>query len=108
MHALHHELRLKTAVVSNADSRMRMPQLSANKPLSSRTVSVLKDLIFPPYLEPILLSESEGIQKPAPEIFLRALARVNAELEKPIVPSECLHVGDDLEWFVPQFANLLH
>ncbi|KAJ7647236.1 HAD-like domain-containing protein [Roridomyces roridus] len=81
--ALHrlHELGIRTAVVSNADSRM---------------LSVLRDLDFPSYLNPILLSESEEIEKPAPEIFLRALVRVNAELEKPIAPLECLHVGDEV------------
>jgi len=84
LHALHNDLRLRIAVVSNADSRM---------------LSVLQDLVFPAYINPILLSECEGIEKPAPEIFLRALAQVNvnAELETTIAPSECLHVGDELE-----------
>ncbi|KAJ6625548.1 HAD-like domain-containing protein [Mycena sp. CBHHK59/15] len=82
LHTLHHDLRVRTAVVSNADSRMR---------------SVLEDLEFPPFLSPILLSESEGIEKPSPEIFLRALQLVNSELEPPISPEECLHVGDELE-----------
>ncbi|KAJ7096225.1 HAD-like domain-containing protein [Mycena epipterygia] len=79
---LHNDLHVHTAVVSNADSRM---------------FSVLKDLDFPAYLSPILLSESEGIEKPSPEIFLRALQRVNAGLETPITPPECVHVGDELE-----------
>ncbi|KAJ7703100.1 HAD-like domain-containing protein [Mycena rosella] len=80
--ALHNDLHVRTAVVSNADSRI---------------LSVLKDLAFPAYLSPILLSESEGVEKPSPEIFLRALQRVNAELKDPITPSECVHVGDELE-----------
>ncbi|KAJ7178433.1 HAD hydrolase subfamily IA REG-2-like protein [Mycena crocata] len=79
---LHQDLHLHTAVVSNADSRM---------------LSVMKDLNFPTYLNPILLSESEGVEKPSPEIFLRALRRVNEKLERPITPSECVHVGDELE-----------
>ncbi|KAJ7446154.1 HAD-like domain-containing protein [Mycena galericulata] len=82
LHALHNDLGVQIAVVSNADSRM---------------LSVLPDLAFPKYLSPILLSENEGVEKPAPEIFLRALTRVNAKLETPITPSECLHVGDELE-----------
>ncbi|KAJ7497390.1 HAD hydrolase subfamily IA REG-2-like protein [Mycena latifolia] len=82
LHALHNDLRVRTAVVSNADSRM---------------LSVLKDLTFPAYLSPIVLSESEGIEKPSPEIFLRTLQRINSELEKPIAPPECVHVGDEFE-----------
>ncbi|KAJ7076401.1 HAD hydrolase subfamily IA REG-2-like protein [Mycena belliarum] len=79
---LHDELSVRVAVVSNADSRM---------------ISVLKDLAFPAHLDPILLSESEAVEKPSPEIFLRALQRVNVGLEKPITPSECVHVGDELD-----------
>ncbi|KAJ7770131.1 HAD-like domain-containing protein [Mycena maculata] len=82
LHTLHNDLRVHTAVVSNADYRM---------------LSVLEDLDFPSYLSPILLSDGEGVEKPAPEIFLRALRRVNGEQETPIVPAECLHVGDELE-----------
>jgi FMN phosphatase YigB (HAD superfamily) len=62
---------------------------------------VLKDLDFPAYLSPILLSESEGDEKPSPEFFQLILRRVNAELEIPITPPECVHVGDEVEWCVP-------
>jgi len=82
LHTLHNDLRVHTAVVSNADSRM---------------LSVLKDLAFPAYLTPIMLSENEGVEKPSPEIFLRTLRRINTELDIPIAPPECLHVGDELQ-----------
>jgi putative hydrolase of the HAD superfamily len=36
----------------------------------------------------VLISESEGIKKPAPEIFRRAAQKLSAE------PAECLFVGD--------------
>ncbi|KAK7005598.1 putative hydrolase C7D4.05 [Favolaschia claudopus] len=74
---------IRTAVVSNADARM---------------LSVLEDLEFPPYLRPIVLSETEGVEKPSPEIFDILLQRVNDALESepPISPAECLHVGDEL------------
>jgi FMN phosphatase YigB (HAD superfamily) len=63
-------------------------------------VSVLKDLDFPAYLSPILFSEIEGVEKPSPEFFQLILRRVNAELEIPITPPECVHVGDEVEWCV--------
>ncbi|KAJ7287432.1 HAD-like domain-containing protein [Mycena rebaudengoi] len=70
LHTLHEDMQVRTAVVSNADSRIH---------------SVLADLEFP---------ESEGVEKPAAEIFLRALRQVNSELEPS---NECVHVGDELE-----------
>ncbi|KAG6842173.1 hypothetical protein C0991_001666 [Blastosporella zonata] len=78
------ELNIQTAVVSNADSRIR---------------SVLRDLNFPSSLNPIILSEEEGVEKPSPEIYRRALSAVNSELnqDNPITPDQCLHVGDELE-----------
>ncbi|KAJ7045612.1 HAD-like domain-containing protein [Mycena alexandri] len=77
-----HSLNLRTAVVSNGDSRM---------------LSVLRDLGFPLFLSPIILSEIEAVEKPSSEIFQLAVQRVNVDLEEPIVPSECVHVGDELE-----------
>ncbi|KAJ6499988.1 HAD hydrolase subfamily IA REG-2-like protein [Mycena vitilis] len=84
LHTLHTDFHVNTAVLSNADSRMS---------------SVLRDLDFPPYLNPILLSEAQGIEKPSPEIFRLLLRRVNDERgsEPPITPQECVHVGDELE-----------
>ncbi|KAJ7217956.1 HAD hydrolase subfamily IA REG-2-like protein [Mycena pura] len=82
LHALHHDLGVHTAVVSNADSRM---------------LAVLKDLNFPTSLTPIILSELEGVEKPSPEIFQLLLQRVNSRVEPPITPAECVHVGDELQ-----------
>jgi len=79
-----HNLGILTAVISNGDSRMR---------------SVIQDLQLPLCLNPILLSEEEGIEKPSKDIFMRALQRVRTD-EKTggitIIPSECLHIGDEL------------
>nr|GAT56784.1 haloacid dehalogenase-like hydrolase domain-containing 3 [Mycena chlorophos] len=82
LNALHDELGVKIAVVSNADSRM---------------FSVLKDLEFPASLSPIILSEAVGVEKPSREIFELALERVNAGRNEKVLPEECLHVGDELE-----------
>ncbi|KAG6845899.1 hypothetical protein H0H87_000705 [Tephrocybe sp. NHM501043] len=77
-------LSIRTAVISNADSRIR---------------SVLQDLEFPASLRPIVLSEEEGVEKPSPEIFLRALSAINSRLKQEdyISPEQCLHVGDELD-----------
>ncbi|KAJ6499205.1 HAD-like domain-containing protein [Mycena sanguinolenta] len=93
VHALHNELGVQTAVVSNGDSRF---------------VSVLQDLDFPDYLKPIILSESEGIEKPSPKIFHSLLHQINVELETPITPAECVHVGDELvcDYYGAQSAGL--
>jgi FMN phosphatase YigB (HAD superfamily) len=62
---------------------------------------VLQDLDFPSSLNPIVVSEEEGFEKPCPEIFFRAITQVNQKIERqgiiPIKPEECLHVGDELE-----------
>jgi len=80
------EMNIMTAVVSNADSRLR---------------AVLRDLDFPSSLDPIVVSEEEGFEKPSPEIFFRAITQVNQKIERqgriPIKPEECLHVGDELD-----------
>ncbi|KIP01962.1 hypothetical protein PHLGIDRAFT_96511 [Phlebiopsis gigantea 11061_1 CR5-6] len=69
-------LNIRTGLVSNTDSRMR---------------SVLADLDASSYLDPIVLSEEEGVEKPSLQIFLRAFQRAGMER------SEVLHVGDELE-----------
>jgi FMN phosphatase YigB (HAD superfamily) len=63
---------------------------------------VLKDLSFPDSLQPIVLSGEEGIEKPSKQIFMQAVELVNRELrtESIIRPEECLHIGDELIWFV--------
>ncbi|ESK97145.1 haloacid dehalogenase-like hydrolase domain containing 3 [Moniliophthora roreri MCA 2997] len=79
-----HDLQVATAVVSNSDSRSR---------------SVLQDLGFPEYLDPIVLSEEEGIEKPSEEIYRRVLEQVSRKkkLASQLEPTQCLHVGDELE-----------
>jgi FMN phosphatase YigB (HAD superfamily) len=49
-----------------------------------------------------VLSEEEGIEKPSKQIFLQVVKLVNRELktENIIRPEECLHIGDELIWFV--------
>lgn len=45
-----------------------------------------------PYLDTVLLSEEEGVEKPSCAIFRRACDRLGIE------PEETLHVGDELDW----------
>ncbi|KAF8897025.1 HAD-like domain-containing protein [Gymnopilus junonius] len=81
---LREKLGIRTAIISNADSRIR---------------AVLTDLEFPDYLKPVILSEEEGIEKPSRHIFVRALGTVNREAGSTygqIFPNQCLHVGDEL------------
>ncbi|KAG7439995.1 HAD-like protein [Guyanagaster necrorhizus] len=77
-----HSRNIRTAVISNSDSRTR---------------SVLHDLGFPKYLDPIILSEEEGVEKPSKAIFIRTLEAVNQNTDPPIELGECLHIGDELE-----------
>jgi putative hydrolase of the HAD superfamily len=63
----------RLAVVSNWDSRL--PRL-------------LEGLGLAPFFDAIVVSCFEGIEKPEPELFRRALARLGAQ------PHETLHVGD--------------
>ncbi|PCH43537.1 HAD hydrolase IA REG-2-like protein [Wolfiporia cocos MD-104 SS10] len=70
------EAGIRTGVVSNADARMH---------------TVLVDLGLASYLDEILLSDEERMEKPAREIFLRACARIGVR------PNEALHVGDELQ-----------
>ena len=62
---------------------------------------VLKDLSFPDSLQPVVLSE-EGIEKPSKQIFMKALELINGDMrtKSTIQPEECLHIGDELIWFV--------
>ncbi|KAF8070532.1 HAD-like domain-containing protein [Lyophyllum atratum] len=83
LQALRDELKVHTAVVSNADSRIRL---------------VLQDLGFPASLDSIILSEEVGLEKPSPEIFLRALSSVNSKRPRSLVDTgQCLHVGDEID-----------
>lgn len=64
---------LKVAAVSNWDSRL--PDL-------------LERLGLRASLDALLVSALEGVEKPAPEIFMRAAGRLG------VAPERCLHVGD--------------
>ncbi len=56
--------------------------------------AVIDDLGIMPYLDAVLLSEEEGVEKPSCEIFRRACERLCVK------PQETVHVGDELEWCV--------
>ena len=64
---------LRLAVVSNWDSRL--PALLERLGLTDR-------------FDAVLVSAIEGVEKPAPEIFLRAARRLGVD------PAACLHAGD--------------
>lgn len=48
----------------------------------------IKSLGIEPYFDTILVSEWEGMKKPNPQIFMRAIEKLN------VSPSECIFVGD--------------
>jgi len=102
---LDRNLGIKVAIISNGDSRMSMSQGCSNTVLTRPTAAVLKDLEFPDYIDPILISEELGIEKPAAGIFQHALDAVNARMEVPIAADECLHVGDELIWWDPNIIR---
>lgn len=62
-------------------------------------VLTLKDLDALDALDHILISETEGIEKPSPEIFHRACTRAGVD------HSQALHVGDELEAYVVLFPR---
>lgn len=64
---------LRLAAVSNWDSRLP---------------GLLEQLDLRRYFDQLVVSSLEGVEKPAPEIFLRAAARLG------VAPAQCLHVGD--------------
>ena len=62
------------------------------------TESALEDLGALQHLDPVLVSEKEGIEKPSRNIFIRACERAGVE------PRNAIHVGDELVWYVPSFS----
>ncbi|KAI0305560.1 HAD hydrolase subfamily IA REG-2-like protein [Multifurca ochricompacta] len=68
------EMGVQTGLITNSDARI---------------AAVLEDLGIWEYLSPVLISETERVEKPSLSIFLAACARGRA------LPSETLHVGDD-------------
>ncbi len=67
------ERRLRLAVVSNWDRRL---------------AEILDRLAIAQFFDTIAVSSLEGVEKPAPEIFRRALGRLE------VVPALAIHVGD--------------
>ncbi|KAH9054182.1 HAD-like protein [Lactarius vividus] len=67
---------VRTGLITNVDARI---------------VAVLEDLGVEEYLSPVLISETERVEKPSISIFLAACARAR------VTPVETLHVGDDLK-----------
>ncbi|KAF9529407.1 HAD-like domain-containing protein [Crepidotus variabilis] len=84
MQQLHDQYGVRSAIISNGDSRLRL---------------VLQDLGFPPFVGPLVLSEEEGTEKPSIQLFAKALELCNEKFlstEPQVQPFECLHVGDEL------------
>ncbi|PGC66147.1 HAD family hydrolase [Bacillus toyonensis] len=71
------QLNIKIGIITNGFTEFQMSNLQA---LNIHT-----------YTNTILVSEAEGIKKPHPEIFKRALQKLNVKAE------ECLYVGDHPE-----------
>jgi FMN phosphatase YigB (HAD superfamily) len=57
---------------------------------------VLRDLDVVSYLDPVVLSEETGVDKPSPAIFLKACREPNGS--HTLKPEQCVHVGDELDW----------
>ncbi|EOO17599.1 HAD family hydrolase [Bacillus cereus] len=80
MHELLQQLKqrnIKIGIITNGFTKFQMSNLRA---LNIHT-----------YTSTILVSEAEGIKKPHPEIFERALQKLNVKAE------ECIYVGDHPE-----------
>ena len=56
----------------------------------STLAGIIEGLGLAPYFEVMLISATERLHKPMPEMFLRALERMG------VTPSEAMHVGDHL------------
>ena len=68
--------------------RRRGLQLAAVSNWDSRWPGVLNGLGLDRHFEVVLVSALEGVEKPSPVIFHRAVERL------ALTPAECLHVGD--------------
>lgn len=68
--------------------RQRGLRLAAVSNWDSRLPSVLAGLGLDCHFETVLVSALEGVEKPSPVIFHRAVERL------ALTPAECLHVGD--------------
>ncbi|KAJ8486856.1 hypothetical protein ONZ45_g14534 [Pleurotus djamor] len=83
---------VKTAAISNADSRMR---------------AVVHDLGLHHFLDCIVLSEEVKVEKPDSRIFTSVLNELGAHATK-LKLQECLHIGDEVEsdYYGPQRAGM--
>ena len=70
-----------------ASSRRRLAVVS-NSSSEARVRSILHDTAILPYFERVVSSGTEGVEKPDPEIFRRAVDRME------LTPSEALYVGN--------------
>ena len=89
-----HDMNVRTGLVSNTDVRMRTWEAISLRCLALYPLAVgavLADLGVLPLLNPILLSEEEGVEKPSSEIFRRACERAG------VTTKEIMHVGDELK-----------
>lgn len=87
------------AIVEYVSPSVYMPRNTTNNHIFSG--NVLKDLSFPSTLQPIVLSEEEGVEKPAREIFVKTLELINHDedfTQNHVHPRQCLHIGDGLLW----------
>ena len=84
---------VRTGLITNADARIGALSARdvAQPQFMTFAVAVLEDLGIAEYLSPVLISETERVEKPSISIFLAACARGRVTLV------ETLHVGDDLE-----------
>ncbi|MGM0827501.1 MAG: HAD family hydrolase [Bacillota bacterium] len=83
LHKMLNELRdknIKLGMITNGFGQFQMDNILA--------------LEIKAYFDEILVSEWEGLKKPDPEIFKRALVRLNLE------PHECIFIGDHPEYDV--------
>ena len=95
-----HAMNVRTGLVSNTDVRMReypyyihhtQPIADFDVPTSG---AVLEDLGVLSLLDPVLLSEEQGVEKPSAEMYRRAGERAD------VTAGEIVHVGDELKAYV--------
>ena len=84
---------VRTGLITNADARIGalLHDVGCDCAFMTCTVAVLDDLGVAEFLSPVLISETERVEKPSISIFLAACARGR------VTPVETLHVGDDLQ-----------
>jgi beta-phosphoglucomutase-like phosphatase (HAD superfamily) len=86
---------IRAGLISNTDSRMRMSHLISRYYVTHLSTGLaLEDLGVLSMLSPTLFSEEEGIEKPSPEIWHRALNRAGLDA------SQAIHVGDEIAAYV--------